>query len=107
MKKSLLTLAVIAAVCLSACATTEPLVKYKYIGDEVPDSLVQDCAVSAPPAKSQYSASTAQQKEALLSRALGATYKDLADCNGDKAALRDWKAQQARLRADAEAAKPQ
>lgn len=104
MKRLLIAVAYLcAAAALTACDTTGPLVKYKYIGDEAPDALLQDCTVSAPPAREQYRSSTAEQKEALLSKSLQGTYKDLTECNADKASLRAWKAKQAELKAKNEA----
>lgn len=92
-------LPLLAALALTGCAFNQT-VKYKYIGEPVPAALIQDCTVTAPPARAQYNSSTWDQKEALLSNSLQGTYKDLAQCNGDKKALRDWQAKQNQLKAN-------
>lgn len=92
----------LAAALLVGCAPYQ-VIKYKYVSEEVPDSLIQNCSATAPPAREQYNASSWEQKEALLSKSLQGTYKGVAQCNSDKAALREWKTRQAKIKADLEA----
>lgn len=92
--------AIVLLVCLLGACAPAPIIKYKYLGDPVPDALIQDCTVTAPPAKDQYTSSTWEQKEELLSQSLQGTYKDLTKCNDDKSSLREWKRRQEQLKAE-------
>lgn len=105
MKKFLL--AVLMAALLSGCGHLSTTVThFHYFGADVPDNLIQDCVVTAPPDRDQYNNSTWPQKEELLQGTLKSNYQNLAQCNADKKGVRDWKAQQEALKAEQDTASP-
>lgn len=92
-----LVFAILVALLLSACGTTEPLVRYKDLAGFPPDALLQDCEVTRPPLLENYLASDWAGREDLLTKSNVAQYKAMAKCNKDKASLRKWKADKQQL----------
>lgn len=102
MKKLLLALSIL--LLLIGCATPmDPVVKHKYIVQEVPDNWLQDCSVTAPPDRDVYLTSPWSERERLLAETNQGNFKNLATCNKDKAAIRKWKAEQLKLVKELEA----
>lgn len=104
---------VAAALALAGCGLMQPTVVYRTTVLSPPDSLLQDCAVTTPPAKDAYAAAAqgvsmeeglSKREELLTGFALAQT-KNLAACNTDKQGLRDWKAQQVQMQKAADGKK--
>lgn len=92
MKKSLLTIAMIAAVGLSGCAGN---IQYrdKYAIMTPNDNLLQDNAVPPPPYTSvEYSKLTCDAKEDTLTTYINDLLGVIGKDRADKAGLRTWKA---------------
>lgn len=92
MKKSLLTIAMIAAVGLSGCAGN---IQYrdKYAIMTPNDNLLQDNAVPPPPYTSvEYSKLTCDAKEDTLTTYINDLLGVIGRDRADKAGLRTWKA---------------
>lgn len=102
MKNNLALMLVIACV-LAACGTTQPIIRYKNMSSLPPDSLLADCDVTAPPPQDAYKAASASEKERLLTETNIGLYKNIAQCNQDKAAGRSWKQKEQALIKEMEA----
>ena len=82
---------------LVGCGTTQPIIQYKTVLLEPPDSLLQDCKTEEPPDPQQYVASSWPEKERLIMKANSANMKNIDLCNVDKRNLRQWKVDQKRM----------
>lgn len=92
MKKSFLTIALIAAVGLTGCAG-EVQYRDKYAIMTPNDNLLQDNAVPPPPATSvEYSTLTCDGKEDMLTQYINDLLGVIGKDRADKAGLRTWKA---------------
>ncbi len=92
----LLRLAIIVALAalLTGCPGTTPIIQYKTVLLEPPDSLLQDCKTQEPAEEEQYVAADWPEKERLLMKTNSANMKNLDLCNVDKRNLRKWKVDQ-------------
>ena len=76
------------AVFVTGCATTEPVVRYKYVRTDIPASLLKPCPAVTPPAKAAYLAADWPERERLLNDTILFQIEALGSCNADKEGLR-------------------
>lgn len=84
---------------LSGCASNPEVkevvvTKVEVIVKTPPDSLLRDCPVAAPPKPQDYAKKPFKVKEAMLVEFGAKQTVNIGNCNKDKAALRQWKAEQ-------------
>lgn len=80
-----------AAITLMGCSTREVVKwKTKYVFVEMPPSLYSHVPAAAPPSEEVYVKAECQQREVFLIETLNANYRQLASCNQQSAAIREW-----------------
>ena len=91
-----LLLIVLAAFLLVGCKTVY-IDRIEYRFNPVPEKLMQDCKLVAPPDAKAYMAATPTERELQTGKVLKEQYREVRDCNIDKASLRDWNTRQLKL----------
>jgi len=95
MKKSILSIALIAAIGLSGCTTVQYRDKYAIMTPN--DNLLQDNKASAPPyTPEEYSGLSCDAKETMWTQYTTDLLNVIGKEHADKAGLRQWKAEVAK-----------
>ena len=89
-------LLMITAFLLVGCKTVY-IDRIEYRFNPVPDKLMQDCKLVAPPDAKAYLAATPTERELQLGDVMKAQYQETRNCNIDKASLREWNERQIKL----------
>lgn len=93
----------VSALALVACGSNPPKVnetivtKIKTVAKYPPETLLKDCPVAKPPDPKTYAKKSFKAKEAALVEFAAQQTVNVGACNKDKAALRQWKAEQLKL----------
>lgn len=101
MRLLLVALVVPFSLLMTACATQAPkeivVTQTKQILKVPPESLMQDCKITAPPDKQEYIQAKRSEREDMMFQYADSLLADLGNCNTDKKALRNWAAEQKKL----------
>ena len=89
-------LLMITAFLLAGCKTIY-IDRIEYRFNPVPEKLMQDCKLVAPPDAKVYLVSNPTERELLLGGVMKQQYQMVRDCNIDKASLREWNDKQLKL----------
>ena len=93
----------ISTLSLVACGSNPPktqevlVTKVKTVAKYPPETLLKDCPVAKPPDPKTYAKKSFKAKEAALVEFAAQQTVNVGSCNKDKAALRQWKAEQLKL----------
>lgn len=93
----------LSTLALVACGSNPPKVhetvvtKVKTVAKYPPEALMKDCPVARPPDPKTYAKKSFKAKEAALVEFAAQQTVNVGSCNKDKAALRQWKAEQIKL----------